>query len=83
MNEVKVYGTQWCEDTHMTREQLEGMGIPYEYHDIEKEPEAAQWVKDINGGKQVTPTVDILGEILTEPDENELGNALRSTGLMA
>ena len=47
---------------------------------VEKEPEAAQWVKDINGGKQVTPTVDILGEILTEPDENELGNALRSTG---
>ena len=83
MSEVRVYGTEWCEDTHFTREQLDGLGIPYEYHDIEKEPEAAAWVKDMNGGKQITPTVDVLGEILAEPSEEELGSVLRSTGLMA
>lgn len=56
MSEVRVYGTEWCEDTHFTREQLDGLGIPYEYHDIEKEPEAAAWVKDMNGGKQIDPS---------------------------
>ncbi len=83
MSEVRVYGTDWCEDTQHTRESLDGMGVGYDYIDIEKDAEAAQYVRDMNGGQQVTPTVNIMGEILVEPNDAELGAALRSTGLMA
>ena len=83
MSEVRVYGTQSCKETEATRHQLERLGVAYVYHDIEHEPEAAQWVKDMNGGAQITPTVSILGEILAEPDEAQLFSVLRSTGLLA
>lgn len=83
MSEVRVYGTQWCEDTDATRHQLERLGVPYTYHDIDREPEAAEWVKEMNGGQQITPTLSILGEVVAEPDEQELTQVLRSTGLLA
>lgn len=82
MSEVRVYGRQLCEDTEATRHQLERLGVAYSYHDIDQEPDAAQWVKDMNGGEQITPTVSILGEILADPDEAEIISVLRSTGLL-
>ena len=80
---VKVYGADWCEDTYATRNDLDGLGVPYHYINVEQDPEAQAWVKRQNGGKQKTPTVDIDGQILVEPDERELELALRGKGLMA
>lgn len=82
MNEVKVYGAGWCEDTEATRNHLDSLGVPYEYIDVDKDPQAQAWVKEQNGGKQRTPTVDIRGRIVVEPDEKQLEEALRGTGLM-
>lgn len=80
---VKVYGADWCEDTHATRGHLAGFGVPYEYVNVEQDPAAQAWVKQQNGGKQKTPTVDVGGQILVEPDETELATALRGKGLMS
>ena len=82
MNEVKVYGANWCEDTHATRNSLDSLGVQYQYIDVEQDRGAQDWVKAQNGGKQKTPTVDIGGQILIEPDERELELALRAKGLM-
>jgi len=82
MNGVKVYGTEACEDTSATCNNLDSLGVPYEYIDVEADAKAQAWVKQQNGGKQQTPTVDINGRILIEPDERELEEALRGTGLM-
>jgi glutaredoxin len=82
MSRVKVYGTDWCEDTQATRNQLDSLGVPYDYINIEKDPKATDWVKRQNGGKQKTPTVDIEGQILVEPDEPQLEAALHGRGLM-
>ena len=82
MNEVKVYGANWCEDTHATRNSLDSLGVQYQYIDVEQDRRAQDWVKAQNGGKQKTPTVDIDGQILVEPDERELELALRAKGLM-
>lgn len=80
---VKVYGADWCEDTNSTREELAELGVAYEYRNVDEDPEAKQWVLAHNEGKQRTPTVEIEGEILVEPDEAELLNALRGKGLVA
>lgn len=77
---IKVYGAGWCHDTRDTKKQLDALGLPYEYHDIDKDPAAAKWVLDHNGGKRKLPTVDIDGRILSVPDEEELNSALENTG---
>ena len=80
---VKVYGAAWCEDTQATRNQLDSLGVPYQYLDVDHDPQAKAWVEQQNGGKQKTPTLDLAGEILSVPDEHDLEDALRGKGLMS
>ena len=80
---VKVYGADWCEDTQATRNHLDTLGVNYRYIDIDADAAAQQWIKEQNNGKRQTPTVDIGGTILVEPDEHELEEALRGRGLMS
>jgi mycoredoxin len=80
---VKVYGADWCGDTRHTREFLDRLGVAYEYVDIERDEQGAQWVREHNDGKERKPTVDVAGQILSEPTDHELTSALRERGLMA
>jgi glutaredoxin len=82
MNAVKVYGADWCEDTAATRNNLDSLGVQYEYIDVDQDTKAQAWITEQNGGKRQTPTVDIAGRILIEPDERQLEEALRGSGLM-
>ncbi len=83
MNDVSVYGASWCGDTSHTRQHLETLGIGYDYIDIEEDSKAAEWVKEVNGGKQKLPTVEMEDLVLSVPSDAELDDALRSKGLMA
>ena len=78
MDAVKVYGADWCEDTQETRAHLDAQGIPYQYINLDKDAAAEQWAKDQNNGKRQTPTVDIGGRILIEPDNAQLDEVLRN-----
>jgi mycoredoxin len=80
---VKVYGADWCEDTRHTREFLERLGVTYDYVNIEQDERAREWVREQNGGKERKPTVDVAGQILSEPSDHDLTSALRERGLMA
>ena len=80
---VKVYGADWCEDTRHTREFLDRLGVQYQYVNIEQDETAAAWVREHNGGKELLPTVDIAGQVLSVPTDHELTGALRERGLMA
>jgi glutaredoxin len=82
MNPVKVYGADWCEDTAATRNNLDSLGVQYEYIDVDQDPKAQAWITEQNGGKRQTPTVLIAGRLLIEPDERQLEEALRGSGLM-
>ena len=83
MSDVRVYGADWCGDTRATRYQLDSLGVQYEYLNIDRDPQAKQWVLDRNAGKRKLPTLDIRGQILVIPDERELEEALRGKGLMS
>jgi len=80
---VKVYGADWCEDTRRARAFLDGLGVQYEYVDIERDDSAARWVREQNGGKERKPTVNVAGQVLSVPSDHELTSALRERGLMA
>jgi mycoredoxin len=81
--EVKVYGADWCADTQRTLEHLRGLGVAHRYIDIERDEEARAWVSAQNEGKERKPTLDIGGQVLTEPTDRELDSALREKGFMA
>jgi glutaredoxin len=81
MNRIQVYGAEWCHDTQHTLARLDELGVDYDYHDIDREPSAQRWVADHNGGKQKLPTLEVAGQILSVPEDEELDEALRGTGL--
>ena len=80
---VKVYGADGCGDTKRTRAFLDGLGVAYEYVDIETDESARAWVRRHNDGKELKPTVDVAGQILSVPTDHDLTGALRERGLMA
>jgi glutaredoxin len=75
---ITVYGADWCEDTHRTRTLLDGLGVPYEYVDIDEDPQAEAWITQQNNGKRKTPTVDLGGSLLFEPSDEMMMAALRA-----
>lgn len=81
--EVKVYGTDWCEDTQRTLAHLQELGVAHKYINVEQDERGAAWVKEHNDGKERKPTLDIAGQVLSTPTNRELESALREKGFMA
>ena len=80
---IKVYGADWCGDTRRTLQQLDQLGVRYEYINVEQDAKASAWVKEQNDGKERKPTVDVNGRVLSVPSREELETALRENGLTA
>ncbi|MGH9633120.1 MAG: glutaredoxin family protein [Bryobacteraceae bacterium] len=81
--DVKVFGADWCPMTRAARKHLDAIGVEYLYVDIEKDSQASEWVKQQNNGKERKPTLDIRGQVLSEPDNEELDSALRAGGILS
>lgn len=79
---IKVYGANWCGDTKRTLRHLDRVGVAYDYVEIEEDAQASAWVKAQNNGKERKPTLDINGEVLSVPSDEELDQALRAQGLL-
>jgi mycoredoxin len=54
---VTLYSTPWCGYCHRLKSQLDREGIAYEAVDIERVPDAAQIVEQVNDGNQTVPTL--------------------------
>ncbi|MER3443952.1 MAG: NrdH-redoxin [Meiothermus sp.] len=59
MARVLVYGTERCPLTLGFRKYLQQSGIPFELHDVERDPEAEQAVRAMNGGELKFPMVAV------------------------
>jgi glutaredoxin len=82
MASIKVYGADWCSMTKSALRHLDQLGVEYQYINIDHDREAAQWVAAQNGGKEKKPTIDIDGEILSEPPSGLLDQVLQTKGLL-
>lgn len=54
---VTMYSTPWCGYCHRLKSQLDREGIAYELVDIERQPDAAFIVEQVNNGNQTVPTL--------------------------
>lgn len=79
---VVAYIAHWCSDCTRSRRVLQRSGLAYQEIDIEKIPSAEEAMKAVNGGSGKVPTILIevadYRQVLVEPSDNELREALRS-----
>lgn len=82
--QLTMYTTPWCGYCRNLKRQLAREGIEMTEVDIEKEPEAAEFVMSVNGGNQTVPTVvvDAPGgrSVMTNPSVRQVKEAMAAGG---
>lgn len=72
-----VYGASWCPDARRSRKFLDEHGIPYKWIDIDEDAAGKEYVRSVNKGNVVIPTILFEdGSTLVEPSNEELGQKL-------
>ena len=75
--DITVYGAHWCPDCRRSKQFLGEHQIPYNWVDIEEDPQAEQFVIEKNDGKRIIPTIVFSDEsFLVEPTNAELAAKL-------
>lgn len=75
MADIMVYGASWCPDCRRAKKFLGEQRVPFEWHDIEDEPELVSIVQERNNGNNVIPTIVFPdGSHLSEPTNEELAD---------
>lgn len=59
---VKMYTTNWCGDCQVTKAFLNKFSVEFEEINIENNPQAAEYVMQVNGGKRSVPTLEYNGD---------------------
>jgi thioredoxin reductase (NADPH) len=74
---IKVYGASWCPDCRRAKRFLGDQRIPFEWHDIEVDPDGPRIVQERNGGNNTIPTIVFPdGSHLAEPSNEELAEKI-------
>jgi mycoredoxin len=74
---LTLYSTSWCGYCRRLKRQLDQNGIAYVEVDIERTPNAADFVMSVNGGNRTVPTVHFPnGTALTNPSLAEVKEQL-------
>jgi len=72
-----MYTTTWCGFCRNLKRQLARDGIEVTEVDIERDPEAAEFVMSVNGGNQTVPTVVLPdGTTLVNPSARQVRERL-------
>jgi len=78
---LTMYSTIWCGYCHRLKSQLDREGITYDVVDIERVPDAAFVVEQVNGGNQTVPTLVYPdGSAQTNPSVAQVKEKLASLG---
>jgi thioredoxin reductase (NADPH) len=71
------YGAPWCPDCKRVKKFLAEHRVPYEWVDIDREPDGLAYVERLQNGGRTIPTIAFPdGTHLIEPDNDELAAKL-------
>jgi thioredoxin reductase (NADPH) len=73
---IQVYGTDWCGLTYAVRAYLTKSRIEYDYHNIEQDQRAEEFVLAMTDGRRRLPLVVVQERVLTNPTLDELQRVL-------
>jgi mycoredoxin len=78
---LTVYGRRWCGISQMVRRDLDRLGVPYEYVDLDQHPEVESQLSWLTGGTVRSPTIQLGDQLLVQPTTQELARALARYGV--
>ena len=74
---IKVYGAPWCPDCRRAKQFLGEQRVPYDWIDVDADPDGLRVIEQVNNGKHIIPTIFFEdGSILVEPTNAELAQKL-------
>jgi thioredoxin reductase (NADPH) len=74
---IRVYGATWCPDCRRAKRFLGDQRVPFEWHDIEVDPDGVRVVQERNNGNNVIPTIVFPDDThLAEPSNEELAEKI-------
>lgn len=77
---ITLYGASWCPDCRRSKAFLAEQRIPFDYVDLEANPDAVATVLALNDGKQIIPTIVFPdGSHVAEPTNEELAEKVGLT----
>ncbi|MGH2596656.1 MAG: FAD-dependent oxidoreductase [Actinomycetota bacterium] len=77
MADIRIYGASWCPDCRRAKKFLGDQRIPYEWHDIETDPDGVRIVQERNNGNNIIPTIIFPDDShLAEPSNEELAEKI-------
>ncbi len=79
---IKMYGAQWCGDCRRTKRQLDELGVPYEYLDVEHDDQLRDEAIAISGRQSIPVVVFADGTHLVEPTNPSLYAKLVELGIV-
>ena len=69
---ITMYGADWCGDCRRSKRLLDGMGVDYDYIDVERDETAADKARAISGRTNIPVVLFADGTHFTEPSDAEL-----------
>jgi glutaredoxin len=78
MNEIIIYGADWCGDCRRAKGVLERLRVDYTWIDVEHDAEKAEEARRIGGSRRIPVIILPDQTILVEPTDAELEKKLAS-----
>ena len=75
---ITMYGADWCSDCRRSKKLLDGMGVDYEYIDVEAIESAADAARAISGRTNIPVVTFPDGTHFIEPGDAELRATARA-----
>jgi len=79
---LTMYGADWCHDCRRTKSQLDELGVPYVYVDVEADADAAETARGISGRTNIPVVVYPDGAHHVEPSNQAVEAKLRELSLL-
>jgi glutaredoxin-like protein len=79
---ITVYGAAWCSDCTRTRRKLDGLGVAYDYIDVETVDGAPERAREISGRMSIPVVVYSDGTHQVEPSDPDVESKARALGLV-
>ncbi|WP_046441411.1 mycoredoxin [Corynebacterium kutscheri] len=74
---VTIYAADWCPFCQRLLKALDRTETPYALVDVEADEQASEWVKSVNEGNRIVPTVKYSdGTTATNPSASEVRKKL-------
>jgi thioredoxin reductase (NADPH) len=75
--EITVYGAPWCPDCRRAKQFLGEHRVPYDWVDVDMDPDGVRRIEELNGGRHSIPVIVFPDHsILVEPTNAELAAKL-------